>query len=83
MQNWRNIYWKLFNFLARIVGVLFLAVGLTICIYTVIALRNSQLQPFDAWVMIISTFVVAVLGLLLIIARPYKPKCSGKERDGL
>lgn len=81
MHNWRSIYWKLFNVLGRIVGVLFFAVGLTIGIYGFVSLRSSQIQPFEAWLMIVLSLIVAVLGFLLIIARPYRPENSKNESD--
>jgi cytochrome c biogenesis protein CcdA len=64
-------YWTVFNALGRIVGILFFIGGLIICAYGLISLRNQQA---DAWLIIIVSLVVAVLGMLLAVAKPYRPK---------
>jgi|HubBroStandDraft_3_1064219.scaffolds.fasta_scaffold1832651_1 divalent metal cation (Fe/Co/Zn/Cd) transporter len=83
MQTWRYIYWKIFNVLGRIVGFLFFIVGIMICIYGSISLRdtNPKIQPSDAWIMIISAIFVAISGLLLMIARPFWPKDLKRQEN--
>ncbi len=83
MVKWKSIYWKLFNIAGRIVGSLFFIVGLTMDTYGLISLREAspKIQSFEAWIMIVAAFVVAILGFLLMIARPYQPEDSKKERE--
>ena len=59
---------NLFNFLGRLVGVVFFIGGSFMGIYGLT--HSNQDNP---WFMILLAFIVAVLGLLLIFARPYKP----------
>ena len=64
---------NLFNFLARVVGVVFFIGGSTMGIYG-LTHYNDQ----NPWFMIVLAFTVAIFGLLLIIARPYNPN---KDKD--
>ena len=59
---------NLINFLGRVVGIIFLLGGL-FCAYD--AYTHPGLK--DRWGGIVVACVMAVLGFLLIIARPYKP----------
>jgi hypothetical protein len=66
-------YWKFFNALGRVVGFLFFIVGLIMGIYGLNLLKNQQA---DAWLIIVVSSVTAVLGILLLMAKPYQPKGS-------
>jgi divalent metal cation (Fe/Co/Zn/Cd) transporter len=81
MKDWRTIYWTIFNILGRIVGLLFFVGGFTIGIYGLISLRNHQMPTTDAWIMIISSCIVAIFGILLVIARSYWPENIKKTND--
>lgn len=63
MQNWRTTYWNLFNTLGRVVGVCFALVGLGFAV--------SGIMQRD-WLVLGIGSVVAVLGVLLVVARPYR-----------
>jgi cytochrome c biogenesis protein CcdA len=64
-------YWKFFNALGRVVGLLFLMVGLIMLIYGLTLLKNQQT---DAWLIIIVSSVTAVLGIFVMVAKPYQSK---------
>jgi membrane-bound ClpP family serine protease len=64
MSDWRRTYWQSFNIVGRIVGVLFALVGAIFIIY--------GLSGGGA-VFAIPGLVVAVLGVLLFFAKPYRP----------
>jgi len=62
-------YWSFFNFATRFVGVCFVLVG-GICFY------YAHLQG-DILAMVM-TAVVSVLGILLNLAKPYRPDLGGQ-----
>ena len=64
MSNWRKTYWQLFNILGRIVGVLFVLVGGISFIH--------GLTSAGALIAVVG-LVVAVLGILLVFAKPFRP----------
>jgi hypothetical protein len=65
MADWRKTYWQIFNFAGRAVGALFTLVGVVFVIYGVTA---------GGALYVVTGLVVAVLGILLICARPYRPE---------
>jgi uncharacterized membrane protein YhhN len=67
MSDWKKTYWKLFNLAGRFVGVCFFLGGVVFIIYGVSA---------GGALFVIPGLVVAVLGVLLFIARPYRPQSS-------
>jgi hypothetical protein len=64
MPDWRNTYWQGFNFVGKIVGELFILFGTVFIIYGV----TSNGAAF-----VITGLIVAVLGILLVCARPSRP----------
>jgi len=64
MADTKTTYWKFFNAAGRAVGVGFVLVGAGILIYGVVQ-RD--------WLFAVPGFVIAVLGMLLMLARPYRP----------
>jgi hypothetical protein len=64
MPNRGKTYWRLFNVLGRIVGVLFTLGGAIFIIY--------GLTSASALVAVVG-LVVAVLGILLVFAKPFRP----------
>ena len=67
MSDWQKTYLKLFNLAGRFVGVCFFLGGVVFIIYGVAA---------GGALFVIPGLVVAVLGVLLFIARPYRPQSS-------
>ena len=63
MADTKTTYWKYFNALGRVVGVGFVLVGAVILIYG--AVQRD-------WLIAVPGFVIAVLGILLMLARPYR-----------
>jgi membrane-bound ClpP family serine protease len=61
MSDWRKIYWQGFNFVGKIVGVLFILFGTIFIVYG----ATSNGAAF-----VITGLIVAVLGILLVCARP-------------
>jgi uncharacterized membrane protein HdeD (DUF308 family) len=59
---------SLFNFLARVVGIIFFIGGCTMGIYGLTHHNND-----NPWFMIVLAFILAILGLLMVFARPYRP----------
>lgn len=64
MSEWRRTYWQSFNVAGRIVGVLFAFVGAIFIIYGL----NGGGALF-----VVPGVVVAVLGVRLFFAKPYRP----------
>lgn len=64
MSNFKTIYWKIFNALGRVVGVGFILVG-------VIGFISGLVQRDG--LIAVPALIVAVLGVLLLFARPYSP----------
>jgi hypothetical protein len=75
------MYWTFFNILGRIVGTIFLVGGIIMDVLGFVSLRNHQGQPFDTWIGISLCSIMAILGFLMIIARPYRPEGSEKENN--
>jgi hypothetical protein len=67
MSDWQKTYWKLFNLAGKFVGVWFLLGGVVFIIYGVAA---------GGALFVIPGLVVAVLGVLLFIAKPYRQDSS-------
>jgi hypothetical protein len=57
-------FWKIFNALGRFVGLGFLVVG------SILALWGLEQRE---WLIAVPGIVVAILGCLLLVARPYRP----------
>jgi hypothetical protein len=64
MSDWRSYYWRGFNVAGRFVGACFTIVGGIGFYYA--------FSKGDVLTMVV-TAVVAVLGVLLICAKPYRP----------
>jgi hypothetical protein len=64
MSDWKKGHLQVFNFLGRIVGAIFTLGGGVFIIYGVAG---------GGALFVISGLVVAVLGVVLICARPYSP----------
>jgi sugar phosphate permease len=64
MSDWRKTYWQGFNIAGKIVGVLFALFGIIFIVYG----ATSGGATF-----VIPGLIVAVLGILLVCARPYRP----------
>jgi hypothetical protein len=64
MSDWRKIYWQSFNVAGRLVGACFVLVGAIFVIYGMTSGGAMFAVP---------GLVVAVLGVLLVCARPYRP----------
>jgi hypothetical protein len=67
MSDWRKTYWQGFNIAGRLVGTGFVIVGGICFLYAI--------SQGDVLAMVM-TAVVAVLGILLIFAKPYRPDLS-------
>ena len=78
MKNWRSAYWKFFNASGRIIGLIFFVGGLVEGACGLILLQNHRIPNTDAWIMVIFSFIVAILGILVVIARPHKPEGTEK-----
>ena len=63
-MKYSSLHWKIFNLLVRIVGGGFVAGGLILTIYA-ISSRD--------WIAVSLTTIVIVLGVLLLMAKPYNP----------
>ena len=77
MKTTNLFFWKIFNTLGRIVVFLFLVVGGVIAIAAV----GFQLPLRDRLTMILFSCLVALLGVLLLIARPYQPKGRDSQKS--
>jgi hypothetical protein len=72
MSDWQKTYWQVFNIAARFVGAGFVIVG-GICFYY--ALSQGDVLA------IVMIAVVAVLGFLMICAKPYRPDLRNFDSD--
>jgi uncharacterized membrane protein HdeD (DUF308 family) len=75
MSDWQDHYWSFFNFAGRFVGVCFI-IGGGVCFYY--ALKQGDVLA------IVMTAIVAVLGILLICSKSYRPasRNSSERPDG-
>jgi 1,4-dihydroxy-2-naphthoate octaprenyltransferase len=64
MADTRTGHWKIFNALGKFIGVCFIFGGVVVLIFGA-AQRD--------WLIGVPGLVVAVLGILLTLARPYRP----------
>ena len=64
MADWRTYYWRFFNIAGRFVGTWFVVVG-GILLYYAISHRDV--------LAIVLVSVCVVLGVLMLIAKPYRP----------
>ena len=64
MADYEKSHWAVFNALGKFVGVCFTLVGVVVLIYGV-AQRD--------WLFAVPGLVVTALGVLLTLARPYRP----------
>jgi hypothetical protein len=62
--KYSSLHLKVFNLLGRIVGGGFVVVGLILLMYAI--------SSHD-WIAVSATAIVIVLGVLLLMAKPYKP----------
>lgn len=74
MKKWHQAYWNTFNTLGRVIGALFLLVGLIMLTYGFTLIGHPQAQSQNAWLIMLVALLIAVCGLLSMLARPYKPK---------
>lgn len=73
MKNWQSSNWKLFNILGRVVGAIFIAGGVIIALGSQIDVHGGTKDSFAKWVGATSGIVMAILGFLMVKARPSKP----------
>ncbi len=73
MNDWQPAYWKFFNGLGRVVGIIFFGGGVILSISGLISLRNPQIPKSDAWIGIFLSLIFVILGIFLVIAKPFKP----------
>jgi hypothetical protein len=83
MSDWRKIHWQLFNTFGRIVGVGFSLVGGIFALWGLSLVLDSKatidvdgVPSTDPWikaVVLIVGLVVCVLGVLMLVARRYRP----------
>jgi hypothetical protein len=73
MSHWQKCHSQLFNIAGRFVGAWFVLGGVIFIIYGVT--NGGALY-------VVPGLVVAVLGILLICARPYRPDLRGSDRPG-
>jgi len=64
MMDTKTGYWRMFNALGKFIGVCFVLGGGVVMLF-----GASQRD----WLIGVSGFIVAVLGVLLTLARPYRP----------
>jgi hypothetical protein len=69
-----RFHWRLFNVLARILGIGFLLFG---CIGLLQATFGSLPAGGDAPIVIFVCVLVAVVGVLMIRVKPYRPDLDG------
>lgn len=91
MSNYRVFYWKIFNWLARVTGILFLLGGVAICLWFLPTLfdpsASINVNGFpsyeygDKLISVVSAIVVAVFGWLMIRAPKYFPKHVKKQME--
>jgi hypothetical protein len=65
MVDYRTAHSKIVNALGRVVGVGFVLVGAVVGIFGIVR---------QGWLIPVPGLVVAVLGVLMMLARPYRPK---------
>ena len=73
MRNWRHHHGKLINLGGRVVGIAFIGIGLIVGIYGLSSFLNKKTWSLGTWIMILIPFGVVFLGLLLLMAKPYRP----------
>jgi cytochrome c biogenesis protein CcdA len=73
MKHWQSSYWKFFNVLGRIVGVVFMMGGVIISLCSLTSLIGSKHDSFTKWGGTSIGLVVVFLGILLFKARPSNP----------
>ena len=81
MKNWRSAYWKFFNASGRIIGLIFFVGGLVGSICSFRSRQNLQVSQFESWIMIVGFAVAALLGILILAARPYQPKDDNSKNS--
>jgi hypothetical protein len=64
MADTQTGYWKFFNALGKLVGVCFILGGIVILVF-----GATQRD----WLIGVPGLIVAALGVLLLLARPYRP----------
>ena len=70
MKNWQSSYLKFFNALGRVVGYIFVVGGLFIALCGVLLLCQRKSDSFTQVVGIVIGLIVALLGFLMIKAKP-------------
>jgi hypothetical protein len=70
MKNWQSWYWKFFNALGRVVGVIFMIFGAIIALFSQVGIHGSQQDSLSKWGGTAAGLLAAFLGFLLFKARP-------------
>jgi hypothetical protein len=96
MSGWQTSYWRLLTIIARLIGVGFALVGGVIAIWGVTLVLDPKatiavngVPSSDPWIkasMLVVGLVVSVLGVLLVIARPFRIQgmtSVGKKSAGI
>jgi len=75
MSQWRTGYWKSFNCVGRAIGFGFLVVGTIIGFWgiTLVISNNQAYDKIERWLIALVPLGVAVLGWLVVKAKPYRP----------
>jgi hypothetical protein len=74
MKNRQSSYWKFLHAVVRVGGCIWMAGGVIIALCSLITLRGSKRDPFTKWGGVSAGLVVAILGFLLLKARPSNPR---------
>lgn len=80
MKKNQSFHAQRINALGRIIGIIFLIGGFVIGICGIAAFSDAKTESSDAWIVVIMSFIVAVLGVFLLKAKPYPPRDS-KNND--
>lgn len=73
MKDWQSSYLKLFNALGRVVGYVFMIGGIFFSLCYCILFYGRKVDSLTASVSIGAGLIFAILGLLLVKAKPSNP----------
>jgi hypothetical protein len=79
MQNGNLIYWKVLNILFRVIGVVFIFNGTAVSIYGINSLSDPKVGRLDAWSTTLCPLLVVALGVVLVVAPPFRSKLSSDK----